>query len=156
MKKLIDIFVGLGIVSLFITPLFYLLAWHYQATFATYQSEGIKRKAGVADKSSRSGGKTTNYYVKVTYFDRSIRENGQFYMEEVEVNAKVWKKVKEGTQVKILLLQDKPDKPILELSTLSENPVPFEQYSSGHFTLMLCLLALIFSRFSKKIDVSSE
>lgn len=81
-------------------------------------------------------------------------------MEEVEVNAKVWKKVKEGTQVKILLLKEKPTQPVLELSTLSENQVPFEQYSSAYFTLILelilCLLVFVFSRFSKKIDVSSE
>lgn len=154
MKKLQSILFGLGIIAIFISPFFYLLAWHYQTKFAKYREKGIERNASVANKNSRSSGKTSNYYVKITYFDADIRENGKFYMEEVDVNAKVWKKVREGDKIPILILKDTPDKPLLKSSTLPENHVPFEKYNTAYFTFMLgstfCIIGLFLYKMNNK------
>lgn len=139
MKTIKGICLGLGIVALCLSPMFYFVAWHYQTEFELYTNKGQEQEARIVDKIEQKGGKSTSYYVKISYFDKSILDGGEFYMPEVEVNAKVFKKVAKDDKVKILILPQKPDKPILELSTKAENFVPFEQYESAYFLVFLGL-----------------
>lgn len=159
MKKVIGILLGLGIVALFVTPLFYLAAWSFQSEIEKYIEEGIKRDARIVEKYKHSGNRTQNYYVKLSYFDASMTEGGEFYMESVQVNFQVWKQINIDKKVTVLILKEKPEKPMLELSTKPENFVPFEQYTTTWVTLgtaiFLISTAIVLSKvFKIKIDRS--
>jgi len=117
------------------------MAWSYQTDFEKY---------------TKAGYKTSSYYLKLSYFDASILEGGELYLEKVEVNAQVWKKVDIDDKVNILFLKEKPEKPTLEISTKPENFVPFERYESAWVVLgigiFLVSTALILSKvFQVKI-----
>lgn len=159
MKKLIGILLGLGIVALVVAPLLYFTAWSFQSDIEKYKKEGMKREARIVETEKRLGNRTQNYYLKLSYFDASITEGGEFYMESVQVNAQVWKQVKRGEEIDILILNEKPEKPMLVLSTHPENFVPFEQYISTWVTLGIAVFlistAIILSTIFKiKIDRS--
>lgn len=134
---------------------FLLYAWGSQGTFEEYLENGKEAEASITEKWEERSGRSRNYYVRVSYFDKSVLEGGTLYFADAQVVGFLWDDLEVEQEVRILYLPDNPEENVvLKQSTDPKNFAPIERYSFGGYTLLvggiMFLAGLVFVRLNKR------
>ncbi len=158
LKTISESLFALGFTFLFITPLVFLYTYLVQSDLREYRQNGVVVEANVIDKWKEfSPPSSSEHYIKVGFFTKSILEGGELFMPTISdfVPVSMWTSLQPGDKVEVIYLPQDPENTTLLKSAIDpENLAPIHRYKTGFIVLAIGVVLTGLSRIARRLSVT--